>query len=483
MTAVLTGFIAYLVIVLFIGLLTAKQNKTQADYLIGGRKLNPWVIAFSERASGESAWLLLGMTGAALSVGLGETWTALGCVLGIIFSWLFIARRLREDSGKYDALTLPEYFTQKFAKDSKSIQIIASVIIIFFFTFYVAAQFSGAGKVLNVTFGIPNFWGVLIGAGVILLYTMLGGFFAVAWTDLVQGIIMLGTLVILPIVGVIELSEAGKIGTLSISQALAQQGADKASWVGGALGLGAVLFVINGLSWGLGYTGQPHLVLRYIAMRNPSDAKKATKIAIVWAVLAFTGSLLIGLVGLGLYGANEFGDPEKLMPIMATRLLPVWLAGIFISGAIAAMMSTADSQILVATSAVTEDIYHRVMGKNPSQKTLVLISRVATLAIGLAALVLALTTKELVFSMVSYAWGGLGASFGPIIVLSLYWRKLNKQGVIAGMLAGSLTTFVWKNISTLQSVVPERLAGYVVALFAVIIVTLATKPKSATADR
>ncbi|HUT02322.1 MAG TPA: hypothetical protein VM163_00325 [bacterium] len=334
MSAVLAGFIAYLIIVLFIGLLTAKHNKTQADYLIGGRRLNPWVIAFSERASGESAWLLLGMTGAALSVGLGETWTALGCVLGIIISWLFIARKLREDSGKYDALTLPEYFTEKFSKDGKSIQIIASVIIIFFFTFYIAAQFSGAGKVLNVTFGIPNFWGVLVGAGVILLYTMLGGFFAVAWTDLVQGIIMLGTLVVLPIVGIIELSEAGKLGTLSISQALVQEGADKASWVGGA-----------------------------------------------------------------------------------------------------------------------------------------------------AALVLALTTKELVFSMVSYAWGGLGASFGPIIVLSLYWRKLNKQGVIAGMLAGSLTTFIWKNISTLQSVIPERLAGYVVAFCAVIIVTLVTKPNPALARR
>lgn len=480
MDAVLTGFIVYLALVLIVGLVTAAMNKTQADYLIGGRKLSPWIIAFSERASGESAWLLLGLTGAALTVGLGEVWTALGCVLGIIFSWLFIAKHLREETGKYQALTLPEYLSQKFGQGCNTIQVIASIIIIFFFTFYVAAQFSGAGKVLNVTFGIPTIWGIVIGAVVILLYTMMGGFFAVAWTDFFQGIIMFATLVILPIVGIIELTSLSSNGLQDIGQGLLTVGPNKLSWLGGATGLAACLFVINGLSWGLGYTGQPHLILRYIAMKDSQDAKKASIIAISWAIPAFAGAFFIGIVGLGLYGASDFSDPEKLMPIMATRLLPMWLAGIFISGAIAAMMSTADSQILVATSAVTEDIYHRVLKKSPSEKRLVLISRITTLVVGIIAFILALTTKELVFSMVSYAWGGLGSSFGPVILLSLYWKKLNRIGVISAMLTGSIGTIIWKNIECLQHNVPERCAVFVLAFVVAIVASLVTQPSKSS---
>jgi sodium/proline symporter len=472
MDFVLIGFIVYLVGVLLVGALTFKFSKTQEDFLIGGKKLGAWVIAFSERASGESAWLLLGLPGAALTIGLGEVWAAVGCVTGIIISWIVIAQRLRQEVEDYDSLTLPAYFSKKFGGESKSIQIIATIIIIFFFAFYVAAQFSGAGKVLNVTFGIPHVWGIVLGATIIVLYTLMGGFFAVAWTDFIQGIIMIGTLVILPIVGYIEFKNQG---TTTINQALMNLGSSFASWTGGKNGIWAFLFVLGGLSWGFGYMGQPHLILRYMALKSPEDAKKSRVIAIAWAIPAFAGAFLIGILGVTLFQGQLFDDPEKLMPFMATQLLPSWLAGIFISGAIAAMMSTADSQLLVMTSAITEDIYHSVMGKNPSQRQLVTISRLATVAIGAIAFIMALTTKELVFYMVSYAWSGLGASFGPIILFSLFWKKLNKAGVIAGMLTGSLSTVIWKNISALNDIIPERFISFVLACLAIVIVTLLTQ--------
>lgn len=472
MNSILIGFIVYLLVVLGIGVYACRLNKSQADYLLGGKKLNPWVIAFSERASGESAWLLLGLPGAVIVTGLGEVWAAVGCVSGVIISWLFIAKKLRQETEKYDVLTIPEYLARKFGNEHNSIRLIASLIIIFFFTFYVAAQFSGAGKVLNVTFGIPYFYGVVLGSSVIILYTIMGGFLAVAWTDFFQGILMLGTLVILPIAGIMELDSLSQV-TVN----LMKSSAAKASWLNGLSGMEALLFVIGGLSWGLGYLGQPHLILRYMALKNDKDAKVASIIAILWAIPAFAGAFLIGVAGAGIFGCSFFSDPEKLMPLLATRLLPASIAGILISGAIAAMMSTADSQILVVTSALGEDIYHNVLKKEQDQQKLVFISRIATLGIGIAAFILAITTKDLVFSMVSYAWGGLGASFGPVIVLSLYWKKLNRYGVIAGLLTGSIGTVLWKNIAALQNLLPERLAAFVLSFFIVILVTKLTESK------
>jgi len=469
--SVFIGFIIYLVVVLVIGILTMNRNKTQADYLLGGKKLGSVVIAFSERASGESAWLLLGLPGAFLSLkaGLVETWAAVGCLIGIIFSWLFIARKLREESDKYKALTLPEYFASKFDTNSNYIRVIAAIIILYFFTLYVAAQFSGAGKVLNVTFGLRYETGVYIGVLVIVAYTLMGGFFAVAWTDFFQGILMLGTLTVLPIVGLIKLSH--------ISQPLTPINPSNLSWFAGKTGMAAFLVMLSNLSWGLGYTGQPHLVLRYMALKNDKDAKTASIVAILWAIPAFLGAVIIGYVGLKMFGTGHFKDIEKLMPLLAKELLPTWLAGIFISGAIAAMMSTADSQLLVAASAVGEDFYHRVLKKDPGQEKLVLISRVVTFGIGVVALVLALTTKDLIHSLVSYAWGGLGASFGPIILLSLYYKKLNKYGVIAGMTTGFIGTIVWKNIGALQNFVPERLAAYVIAFIVAIVASVVMEEK------
>ncbi len=470
MNFILIGFLIYLGIVLCVGFLTFRYNKTHRDFFIAGRRLNPWVVAFSERASGESAWLLLGLPGAALAAGFLELWTAIGCIGGIIFSWMIIAKDLRIQTEKYDSITLPNFIAEKFGKEEKLLRVVSMLIIIFFFTFYLAAQFNGAGKVLNVTFGIPHTVGIIIGVIVIVFYTMMGGFFAVAWTDLIQGSIMICTLVILPIIGMLEVANQGQ----SLNTAVANAGHEFISTVGGKTGWAAVAVIIGGLSWGLGYMGQPHLVTRFMAIKDPEKIKVARRIAYVWAIPAFFGAMMIGIVGLALYGQGHFQDVERVMPHLATTLLPGWLAGIFISGAIAAMMSTADSQLIVITSSVIEDFYHKTLKKEVSEKTLLNQSRLITIVVGLFGFLIAITSKKLIFALVSYAWSGLGASFGPALLLLLKWKKTTKQGVLAGLLTGSLVTITWSNINTLDSFITHRFAAFVLAFLAVIFVSMIT---------
>ena len=477
MDPVTLGFILYLVLILSVGFYTAHLTKSMKDFALGGQRLGPWVIAFSERASGESAWLILGLPGAALVAGLLELWTVLGCISGIIFSWFFIAKRLREATEKYSAITLPELFAKRFHDDRGILRILASLIITFFFTFYVAAQFSGAGKVLNVTFGITHMQGMLLGAVIIVFYTLMGGFLAVAWTDLVQGIIMIGTLVILPLVAFIEINALPSV----------EFQFEGASLFAGKAGMAALAAAMGGLSWGLGYMGQPHLVTRYMAIDKPENIKISRRIAISWAVPAFFGSMLIGLTGYFLLqagsmsfdgqvlaGVASLSDPEKLMPIMAQNLLHPWIAGIFISGAIAAMMSTADSQLLVSTTVLTEDIIANYFQKLKDHFDLLTVGRGLTIFIGLLAFYLAWQSTDLVFEMVSYAWGGLGASFGPALLLTLWWKRVSKTGVIAGMIAGTLFTVV----DLFGEFVTARLSAFIIAFFAVYVFSLLKPDKS-----
>ncbi len=468
MDPITLGFILYLILILSVGFYTARLTRSMKDFALGGNRLGPWVIAFSERASGESAWLILGLPGAALVAGLLELWTVVGCVSGIIFSWFFIAKRLRIATEKYAVLTLPDLFAKRFQDDQGVIRILASLIITFFFTFYVAAQFSGAGKVLNVTFGITQMQSMLLGAVIIVFYTLMGGFLAVAWTDLVQGVIMIGTLVILPLVALIEINSLPSTEFVFEASTL----------YGGKVGMAAFVAAIGGLSWGLGYMGQPHLVTRYMAIDKPENIKISRRIAISWAVPAFFGSMFIGLTGYFLLNSGTLSfegqlldsvaalnDPEKLMPIMAQNLLSPWVAGIFISGAIAAMMSTADSQLLVSTTVLTEDLIANYFAGLKKRFDLLLMGRFFTIIIGLVAFYLAWQSTDLVFEMVSYAWGGLGASFGPALLLTLWWKKVSKTGVIAGMVSGTLFTV----FDLFGDWVTARFSAFLIALLAVII--------------
>jgi len=471
-------FVLYLVFLIGVGYKTMAFNKSQEDYLLAGRKLGPWVTAFSERASGESAWLLLALPGAAISVGLGEAWTVIGITLGIIASWYLIAERLRKETEKYDALTIPEYLHRKYQDNSNVIRLFSAVIIAFFFTFYVSAQFHASGKVINSLFGLSPVNGIIIGAAVIISYTLMGGFFAVAWTDLLQGILMIGTLVILPLAGFLELQGS----EYTLSDDLLQIGESNASFTMGRGGLASVSVILGGLSWGLGYLGQPHIVIRYMAIRNPIEVKKARTIAILWALPGITGAFLIGLVALNYFGPDYFNnvDVEQAMPLLAKELLPPIFAGLLISGAVAAMMSTADSQLLVSTSAITEDFIHQYLGINISNKALVRLSRFTIVILGLFAFGIAYLSElqqRNIFGVVSYAWSGLGSAFGPALLLSLWWSDTTRKGIIAGLLTGFLTTIIWAN-TDLKLIVTERLVSFVFAFLMVVIVSRIDKDKT-----
>jgi sodium/proline symporter len=462
------GFGIYLIVILVVGLLTFRLNRTLADFVLAGRRLGPWIIAFSERASGESAWLLIGLPGLALVSGYSAIWPAIGCITGIIFSWLFISRRLRLKSEALDALTLPDFFEARFNDKTKLLRVTATLIIVFFFTFYVAAQFLAAGKVLNATFSITPLLGMMIGACIILFYTMMGGFLAVAWTDFFQGCVMIFTLIVLPVLGIINLG-----GISHFTEKIALQNINLLNVSGGETGWNMIKTIIGGLAIGLGYMGQPHLVTRFMAIKNVKDLKKSSIIAGVWAFLAFWGAVFIGLVGIGFYGSN-IADQEQIMPLMATSLLPAWLAGIAISGAIAAMMSTADSQLLVTTSSISEDIYHQMVKKDASQNRLVMISRIGTVVVGLVAFILALSAKTLVYDLVLYAWGGLGASFGPALFMTLWWKRTTKYGILAGMIVGMITVLIWYNVPLLHNLLYELVPGFFLAMGTIWIVSLLT---------
>ncbi len=474
MNFALLGFIIYLIIILFVGFITYNSNKSHSDFFIGGRKMNPWVIAFSERASGESAWLLLGLPGAAYASGLMEFWSALGCVSGIIFYWFFIARSLREETEKAGAITLPTFLAARFNRGEKTIRLLATFIIIFFFIFYLSAQFNGAGKILNVTFGLDHTTGMILGAVVIIFYTMMGGFFAVAWTDVVQGILMIGTLVVLPLVGLAELREISQ-GAKPLSEIAVAGGHPLLSFRGGKTGWAAAAMIISGLSWALGYMGQPHLLVRFMAIDSADHIKVSRRIAIAWVIPAFAGALVIGIVGAGLYQQGMFDDIEKVMPYLANALLPTWLAGIFVSGAIAAMMSTADSQLLVISSSIIEDLFHRTFGRDLGEASMLRSSRIITIVVGFIAFAIALTSDKLIFSMVSYAWAGLGSSFGPLILLILTWKKVTWQGVIAGLVTGFASTVIWSELEALDAVISVRFVSWIAALLAVWITSVLTR--------
>ena len=381
-------FTLYLLLIISVGILSNKFISSQLDFLLAGRRLGPWVTAFSERASGESAWLLLGLPGAAIAVGYGEIWAVIGIISGIILSWFLIAERLRAETEKYEALTIPDYLQKKFNDTSGIIKTYSSVIIAVFFTFYVSAQFHGSGKILNTIFDIEPLYGISLSAVVIIVYTIMGGLLAVAWTDLVQGILMIGTLVILPIVGLIELSSFD----LPIKELIMSVDPQKSALVPSGLTAFATFSVIvGGLSWGLGYFGQPHLLIRYMAIRSVEEVKQARIIAALWAIPGISGAFLIGVVGMGYFGEDFFldKDVENVMPMLAEELLPAWLAGLLISGAVAAMMSTADSQLLVSTSAIGEDLGVQVSKKDDK----LLNSRIITILLGIFAYLVAMYSE------------------------------------------------------------------------------------------
>jgi sodium/proline symporter len=467
------GLVIYSIVILGVGIRAARRNRTLEDYLLADRKLGPWVAAFSERASGESAWLLIGLPGLAFASGLTAFWVGIGCCSGIAFSWFVVARRLREETERVGALTLADYFAARFGDRLHVLRITATAIILFFFTFYVAAQFLAAGKVLNFYLNIPPLAGMAIGAVLVLFYTAAGGLLAVSWTDLVQGIIMLLTLAILPLAVLGELGGPAGLQTklAALGGTYLQAAPGESRWM-------AFSGVVGSLAIGLGYMGQPHLVLRFMAISSPAAIRTGRMVAIGWAFIAFFGAIMIGLTGLAHFGPEAMGpgkliaDQEQLMPLMARTFMPEWVAVLMIVGAIAAMMSTADSQLLASASAISEDIYRRLINPAASQAKLVALGRWATLGVGLVGFILAWQADKFVYDMVLYAWAGLGSAFGPPLVLALHWQKTSWAGVLAGFISGTVTVVAWYNIPVLNGLLYEMIPGFLVSLAATVLFSL-----------
>lgn len=452
-------FILYCILMLVIGYLFSRKDMGHSDFLLGGKKIPGWVLAFSERATGESAWLLLGYTGFVFATGLSGIWVAVGISLGIVFSWLFLAKRFMIDAEKYKVMTLPGYLAKRFPTHGKIIVWMSTILIFSFMMFYFGAQIAGAGKTLLTVFNINTTIGMLLSIVIVIILSYAGGFISVVWTDMIQSIMMLATLVVLPIVALFQISA----NDLSISQALISSGPEINSWTGGAIGFALGLLLFNNFAWFFGFLGgQPQLSARFMALKNKKEATTGSVVAILWTLLAYAGAFMIGITALTLYQDRSFADVETILPFMVLDLLPPWIAGLLLAGILAAIISTADSQLLVITSSVSEDIVRNAMGKNLSEKQLVKISRITIIAAGLVGLLIALTSKSLVYLVVSWAWAGVGCTLSPAIILTFIWKRYSGAGVIATIISGFLSTVIW--ISTpLEAIISSRFTTFFIA--------------------
>ncbi|MFH1937664.1 MAG: sodium/proline symporter [Bacteroidota bacterium] len=469
-------FILYLVATMGIAWWYSRGAKTNEEFVIGGKKFGGTALALSERATGESAWLLLGLTGHAYAEGIGSVWVALGCIIGILFIWQVMAKRLRRATETTGAMTVSGLIARKFPGAERNISILSALIVVFFFLFYIAAQFNGSGKVLHKTFGMDPMWGVIIGSVVVISYCMMGGFIAVVVTDVFQSILMIFTLVVFPVIALF-IAESYNI---HIIRSIEDAGPLYLSLTEGKTGLAAVLFILSGLSWAFGYTGQPQLLTRMMAIRNERDVKKAKWVATTWTLLAYAGAILIGLFGIafvqhGYLGHEESklaSDAEKILPVMVLTLVNPILAGFLLSGVISAMMSTAATELTVSSASMGEDIVGKLKRILLDNRKKLWLNKLLTLAIGAAAFILALALTDTVYSLVSYAWSGIGSSFGPALLLILFWKRVSRAGVYASLICGTTGTIIWKNFFEAGTGVSERLASFVFAFTMAVLFSL-----------
>ncbi|MCE0495117.1 sodium/proline symporter PutP [Vibrio salinus] len=467
--AITTTFIVYLIMMLSIGVYAYLRTKNSTDYFLGGRTLGPWPAALSAGASDMSGWLLLGLPGYAYAAGLESLWLAAGLLIGNWINWLIASKRLRTYSITTDAITIPEFLSRRFNDKSKVIQTISAFFILLFFLFYTSSGLVAGGKLFETVFGLDYKYAVIIGTACVVSYTLFGGFLAVAWTDLVQGLLMSAALVIVPIAvmqgGFGELGD--NLNNINPELLTIWNGID-----GKPL---SAIAIISLAAWGLGYFGQPHILARFQATRSNADLSTARRIAIGWTLLSMFGAVMIGLVGLVYVSGHptvELADGEKIFMLLVNAVFHPVVAGILLAAILAAIMSTADSQLLVCSSALAEDFYKQVINKNATSNQIVQVGRIGVLAISLIALFLALTPDSSVLGLVSYAWAGFGAAFGPALVISLYWSRMNRNGALAGIIVGGLTVVIWKQLSGGIFDLYEIVPGIVFSVIAIIVVSL-----------
>lgn len=444
---IISVMVTYVSLLVLWGIYQGRKVRTGNDFAIAGRRLPGWVAALSERATGESSWALLGLPGAAYAMGLTEIWTAIGCVSGIIAAWVVLAWRLRDEAEKYNVNTFTEFLAAKHGEYGRIIMVVSSVVIVFFFFFYVGAQFLGGGKTLYTLFGLEPWKGAVITAAVIIPYTVYGGFRSVVYTDVVQALLMILTLIIGPIAGIIYLANHQDLYASGISDALVQAGSNYTSLTGAARGFGAGLLIAGGFSWFFGYLGgQPQLNVRFMAIRDSKQAKKARNIGIAWTILAYIGALTIGWIGLAIFGPAGLSDPEYVMPSVMLKLFPPVVAALLITGAIAAMISTADSLLILSATELSENILKKkgANGLPATPEKILKRHRIATAVLAVVALILSyFSPSNLIFTIVSYVWAGIGCTFSVVVLFSLFWKRFHGRAAIITIVAGMLFTIVW----------------------------------------
>jgi sodium/proline symporter len=465
--SVVITFFLYLGFMLWIGLWAYKKTNNLSDYILGGRSLGPWPSALSAGASDMSGWLLLGMPGYAYVAGWEASWLGLGLIIGTYLNWLIVAPRLRVYSQLAgDSLTLPQYFSNRF-NDKVAIRVISAFFILLFFLFYTSSGLVAGGKLFESVFGMDYTVAVTVGTLAVVSYTFFGGFLAVAWTDLVQGLLMAAALMIVPVVAFMELGDSPSV-ILAASNVELLDPFTKAT--GEALGW---ISIVSLLAWGLGYFGQPHILARFKAIRSKDDIKTARRIAVTWTFIGLIGAFFVGIAGIG-YFETPLADSETVFIALVQALFHPLVAGFLLAAILAAIMSTADSQLLVSSAAFTEDFYKSIFNKEAKPESLVKIGRFAVVGTATVAWVLALNPESSVLGLVSYAWAGFGAAFGPAVILSLFWARMNRQGCLAGILVGGITVVVWKQLSGGLFDVYEIVPGFILATIAIIAVSLLT---------
>ncbi|AOZ72990.1 sodium/proline symporter [Boudabousia tangfeifanii] len=470
------AMVVYLTAMVLIGLWAYRKTVSFDDYMLGGRGLGPAVAALSAGASDMSGWLLMGLPGAIFVSGVQEMWIAVGLTVGAWLNWRYIAPRLRAHSEVVsNAITIPSFISNRLAEGKHYIRITSGIIILLFFTFYVSSGMVSGGVFFESSFGLDYRLGLVLVAFITLLYTMVGGFLAVSWTDLVQGIMMVTALVMVPLVGIIELG-----GVNNLFNAVTSVNPDLLSFTAGATAVG----VISSLAWGLGYFGQPHILVRFMALRNPQEAIAGRRIGIGWMLLAVVGAGMTALVGIATYTAkgNNLENAETVFIALGQLLFHPLIAGFMLAAILAAIMSTISSQLLVTSSALVEDIYRVFTKKDLSGNYGVIIGRVAVFIVAMVAMLLAWNPSDTILLLVAFAWAGFGASFGPTIILSLYWRKLSSTGAIAGMVGGAITVIVWKQLTGGIFDIYEILPGFIVNLVIAMVVSKLTYRPNAKMD-
>lgn len=496
---ILIAMVIYMAIVIGIGLVYAKKaNQSSEQYFLGGRSLGPWVTAMSAEASDMSGWLLMGLPGVAYWCGLADAaWTAIGLAVGTYFNWLIVSKRLRRYSVRANnAITLPDFFSNRFREDKKVIMTLAAVFILIFFTVYASSCFVTCGKLFSTLFGTPYVTMMILGAVFVLLYTILGGFLAESASDFMQAIVMVGSLAVIVVIGV---TNAGGIGAVienaqSIpgfleffglaSPALNEAGeqiVEAGMPVFGEAANYGLLSVCSMMAWGLGYFGMPQVLLRFMAIRKEDELALSRRIAMIWVVISLAVAVFIGIVGRTLFPTTHLtaSDAENIFITLATSSLPAILAGFVMAGILAATISSSDSYLLIAASAFAKNIFQGTCKKKATDKEVMMVTRITLLVIALIGIVIAMDENSVIFRIVSFAWAGFGATFGPLILFSLFWKRTNRAGAIAGMVGGAGMVFLWKLvISKIGGVfaIYELLPAFLFSCLCILVVSLLTPP-------